>query len=63
MKHIPGSYTVGRAVEHVLGIGPDWLGDGPDLDDEDAANLGQIVIVLALVAGLVALGLWIGGVF
>ncbi|OAB63151.1 hypothetical protein AY599_22745 [Leptolyngbya valderiana BDU 20041] len=63
MKHLPGSYTVGRAVEQMLHVGPDWLGDGPDLDDHDAANVGQIVIVLAVIAALVALGLWLGGVF
>ncbi|MFI4914956.1 MAG: hypothetical protein ACIAS6_00440 [Phycisphaerales bacterium JB060] len=63
MRHIPGSLAVGRVAEQMIGLAPYWLGDGPDLDDEDAANLGQIIIVLAVVAALVALGLWLGGVF
>lgn len=63
MRHIPGSLAVGRVAELLFNMASSFWNGGAELDDEDAANLGQVVIVLGVVAGLVVAGLWIAGVF
>ena len=62
MSHIPGSLAGGRLVELLFNIASYFWNGGVDLDDEDAANLGQVVIVLAVLAGATALVLWALGI-
>jgi len=62
VRHIPGSLAVGRLAELLFNIASYFWNGGANLDDEEAANLGQIVIVLALLAGATALVLWALGV-
>ena len=62
MSHIPGSLAVGRIVEMLFNLASYFWNGGADLDNNDAANLGQIVIVLLLLAGVTAGVLWALGV-
>ena len=62
MRHIPGSLAVGRIAETLFNLASYFWNGGADLDDEDAANLGQVVIVLLLIAGVTAVVLWALGV-
>lgn len=48
MKHIPGSLLVGRLVEILINLASYFWKGGIELDDDDAANLGQLVIILAV---------------
>ncbi|MEO1007869.1 MAG: hypothetical protein AAFX79_04840 [Planctomycetota bacterium] len=57
MRHLPGSLATGRVVEVVIHVAAGLVShDMNPLDDHEAANIGQLVLIacgLALVAAVV----------
>lgn len=62
MGHIPGSLTVGRVLEVLFNLAAGFWDGGVELNDDDAASVGQIAIVLGVLGAIVAGVLWAMGV-